>query len=167
MIALRPYAASDVTFVREHVFGEHAGELQWFGFSAPHLQADFEATGLLTADGGRLIVEEHGRAVGSVQWFKDNWGPSATSWCWEIGIALCPESRGRGVGTQAQVLLRDYLLDHTRADRIQAVTDVENVVEQRALERAGFTHEGVVRGAQWRAGQWHDQMLYSFLRSDR
>lgn len=63
--------------------------------------------------------------------------------------------------------MRDYLLDHTRAERIQATTDVSNIAEQRALDKAGFTREGRVRGAQWRAGAWHDQYLYAFLRSAR
>lgn len=98
-------------------------------------------------------------------WFKDQWGP--TSWCWEIGISLRTDVRGRGTGSQAQVLLRDYLLDHTLAERIQATTDVQNVAEQRALDKAGFTREGRVRSAQWRAGAWHDQYLYSFVRSER
>jgi aminoglycoside 6'-N-acetyltransferase len=63
------------------------------------------------------------------------------------GIALRSESRGRGIGARAQGLLRGYLLDHTRADRIQAVTDVENRAEQRALETAGFRREGVIGGS--------------------
>ena len=44
--------------------------------------------------------------------------------------------------------------------------DVENVAEQRALERAGFTREGVLRGAQHRRGRWRDLVLYARLRDD-
>ncbi|MFB9895158.1 GNAT family N-acetyltransferase [Planobispora takensis] len=40
------------------------------------------------------------------------------------------------------------------------------MAEQRALKKAGFTREGVLRGAGFRAGEWHDGVLYSFLRSD-
>ena len=36
----------------------------------------------------------------------------------------------------------------------------------RALERAGYHREGVLRGAQWRAGAWHDLVLYARLRGD-
>jgi len=166
VVSLRPYAAADVVFAREHLHGPHAGDLQWFGYSSPRLQADFDANGLLTADGGRLIVDDGGEPVGGVQWFKDNWGPPLTSWCWEIGICLRAEARGRGLGTQAQVLLREYLFAHTHAQRIQASTDVENVAEQRALEKAGFVCEGRLRSAQWRAGGWHDQLLYACVRGD-
>jgi len=38
--------------------------------------------------------------------------------------------------------------------------------EQRALEKAGFTREGILRGATYRAGQWHDQVIYSVLRNE-
>jgi aminoglycoside 6'-N-acetyltransferase len=35
-----------------------------------------------------------------------------------------------------------------------------------ALERAGFTREGILRHAQWRAGAWRDVSLYSKLRGE-
>ena len=50
--------------------------------------------------------------------------------------------------------------------RVQASTDVSNVAEQKALERAGFQREGVLRGAQWRLGGWHDLLSYARLRDD-
>ena len=40
------------------------------------------------------------------------------------------------------------------------------LAEQRALEKAGFTREGVVRGSTFRQGRWHDQVLSSVLRDD-
>lgn len=166
MVLLRPFTSSDLAFVREHLAGPEHGEYTWFGWTPPKLQARFEADGLLGPDGGRLIIDDAGHPVGSVEHSKAHWGPTE-SWCWEIGIQLRADARGRGIGTRAQVLLRDYLFDHTRAERIQATTDIENRAEQRALEKAGFQREGVVRSAIWRAGAWHDQVLYAFLRSER
>lgn len=166
MITLRPYTNQDVQLAESRFYGQHAGDLQWFGYGSPWRQAEWQLNGLLTPDAGSLIVDEDGQAVGGVGWFKDKWGPP-TSFCWEIAISLAAEARGRGIGSAAQVLLRDYLLDHTPVNRIQAITDIKNVAEQRALVKAGFTQEGKLRGAQWRAGEWHDQYIYSFLRSDR
>ncbi|WP_220447863.1 GNAT family N-acetyltransferase [Nonomuraea diastatica] len=40
------------------------------------------------------------------------------------------------------------------------------MAEQRALEKAGFTREGVLRGSGFRAGRWHDSVLYSMIRAD-
>ena len=51
-------------------------------------------------------------------------------------------------------------------NRVEAHTDVENIAEQRALAKAGFTREGTTRGAQWRDGDYHDGYLYSILRAD-
>nr|WP_285574416.1 GNAT family protein [Actinoallomurus iriomotensis] len=119
---------------------------------------------MLTPDGGTLTVCEDGTVAGRVEWFRSLWGRPETSWCWTVAIGLRPSCQGRGLGAEAQRLLVAYLFDHTRAQRIQAFTDSGNVAEQRALEKAGFEREGVLRQAQWRAGGWHDQILYSTLR---
>jgi RimJ/RimL family protein N-acetyltransferase len=83
-----------------------------------------------------------------------------------MGIELAPGARGHGYGVEAQALLARYLFEHTEANRVEAMTDIENVAEQRALEKAGFTREGVVRGSQFRAGAHHDLVCYSILRAE-
>ena len=40
------------------------------------------------------------------------------------------------------------------------------MAEQRALEKAGFTREGILRGTTFRQGRWHDQVIYSVLRDE-
>jgi RimJ/RimL family protein N-acetyltransferase len=59
-----------------------------------------------------------------------------------------------------------YLFAHTTAHRIWAATEAGNVPEQRALEKAGFTREGVLRGVGWRDGAWRDGVTFSVLRTD-
>lgn len=85
----------------------------------------------------------------------------------QIGIVLLPEHRGRGIGRRAQQLLADYLFATTTAHRLEASTEVDNVAEQRALDRAGFTREGLMRGRGFVRGQWRDGYMYSRLRHDR
>ena len=115
----------------------------------------------------RLVVTDgHDVPVGTVSWHQVLHGPGAGSIALEIGIALRPESRGHGHGTRAQRMLAEYLFRTFTVHRVQASTDVANVAEQRALERAGYTREGVLRGAQWRGGAWHDLVLYARLRDD-
>jgi len=145
---------------------EGTGEFQFFGFtSATHLRARLAEDGFLAPDGGMLAVLLDGHHVGRVEWFARSWGRPATSTCWEIAIGVGAEHCGRGIGSAAQDLLARYLFAHTRAERVQASTDIENLAERRALVRAGFEEEGTVRRAQWRAGGWHDQVLYSRLRA--
>ena len=63
-------------------------------------------------------------------------------------------------------MLADYLFATTAVDRVEASTDVENIAEQRSLEKAGFVREGVIRGAQYRPDGRHDLVNYARLRSD-
>lgn len=130
------------------------------------------------ADGALTVVtgvSADGRGVGtsgevagqvSWRWQRRRWGPNEGSSCVQIGIWLRPEHRGRGLGSAAQALLVDMLFAHTTTHRVEAYTDVANLAEQRALEKAGFVREGVVRGSQWRVGTHHDGILYAVLRSD-
>jgi RimJ/RimL family protein N-acetyltransferase len=117
---------------------------------------------------GQLIVERvaDGQPIGTVAWLEVHYGPPPTSRAWNIGISLIPEARGQGLGGTAQQLLAEYLFDTTDANRVEASTDVENLAEQRALEKAGFVREGIQRGAQFRAGSHHDLVTYARLRAD-
>ena len=85
---------------------------------------------------------------------------------WEIGVLIVPEMRGRGAGAVCQLLLVEYLFSTTTAFRIWAGTEVENVAEQRALERCGFTQEGLLRGTHFRDGQWRNSYIYGIVRDD-
>jgi len=141
--------------------------LDWSGFrdaGAPVRR--FAVDGFLGADDGRLMVEdeEERAAAGFVSWVAGSYGGLARHW--EIGIALLPQWRGRGIGWRAQAMLCDYLFTHTPVQRIQAGTHPENLAEQHALVKAGFRLEGVVRACEFRAGQWRDGYLYSRLRDD-
>ena len=86
--------------------------------------------------------------------------------CLEIGAPWCFPSTAAGLGTAAQGLLVEYLFATTLANRLQAITNVENLAEQRALERIGFRREGVMRGLAFDGGRWHDGALYARLRYD-
>jgi aminoglycoside 6'-N-acetyltransferase len=48
--------------------------------------------------------------------------------------------------------------------RLEAFTDVENVAEQRTLEKIGCHREGVMREVYFRGGRWRDSIVYSLLR---
>ncbi|MFF3446824.1 GNAT family N-acetyltransferase [Streptomyces sp. NPDC002667] len=167
-VSLRPVIPGDLDlFEREFTTQDGTGPFQWFGFTSAHRLRDrFAEDRLLGPDGGMLTITAAGEAVGRVEWFASAWGRPATSSCWTIAIALVPAARGRGTGTAAQRQVAGYLFAHTRAERVQAFTDHANLAEQRALEKAGFTREGTLRSAQWRSGRWHDQVLYSVLRTD-
>lgn len=55
---------------------------------------------------------------------------------------------------------------HTPVNRVEAGTEITNVAEQRALEKAGFTREGILRGRSFRQGRYRDEVMYSVLRDE-
>jgi RimJ/RimL family protein N-acetyltransferase len=107
-----------------------------------------------------------GELVGSLSWHAEGYGPTVNCAAWNIGIALLPAARGRGIGSGAQRMLAEYLFATTEVDRIEASTEVTNVAERRALTRAGFRPEGVIRGAAMRGGERRDYLGFALLRSD-
>lgn len=166
-VILRPVAASDLAWLEPVGQDPELSGFNWFGpRPAGWATARFEDDGFLGHDRGNLVVEADGEPVGTVSWNPEHWGPAPYSRSFNIGITLRPDARGRGLGGRAQRLLAEHLFSTTTVNRIEASTDVENVAEQRALERAGFRREGIARGAQWRAGAFHDLVVYAIVRSD-
>jgi RimJ/RimL family protein N-acetyltransferase len=142
-----------------------AGEFAWIGWrDLARFRQGWADNKLISDDAGVLMVARQEERLGYVSWRKFEIPPA---YSWELGIALLPEARGHGHGTQAQRLLARYLFAHTTVHRIEAITEAGNVAEQRALEKAGFTREGVLRGLFWRDGRWHDGVVFSLLRTDQ
>jgi RimJ/RimL family protein N-acetyltransferase len=126
-----------------------------------HLARRWREDRLIGDESSFLAVEADGACAGWV-----TWRPIANSRAFEIGIALFPEHRAHGVGTEAQRQLAEYLFNTTPVHRLQAGTETDNVAEQNALEAVGFQREGVLRGVHFRAGQWRDGVMYGLLRDD-
>lgn len=165
-VALRPVSEDALSFLYRLTEDPTAtGDFQWYGYHDPHVRRrGWEQNGLLSDDGGTLLVTKDDDRLGLVSWRKVV--TSRAAYCWNIGIIVAPEARGQGHGTTAQRLLVRYLFAHTLVNRIEAGTEVDNLAERRALEKAGFTREGVLRGIGFRAGRWRDGMLYSILRDE-
>lgn len=174
-VLLRPMTSEDVPAILTSMSREN-DPFNWVGHREPGWLDRKVAEGrVLTDDDGLLMVTaaEHttggttgGTTLGFVAWHRRRTGSSPYSWCWNIGIVLLPEHRGRGYGAAAQRAVAAYLFDTTPTHRVEAGTEVDNVAEQRALERAGFRREGVLRGYGWRGGAWRDGVLYSVLRGE-
>jgi RimJ/RimL family protein N-acetyltransferase len=165
-VMLRPVREDDLPLLRTLTQDPQAtGEFEQYGWYAPRLfQRSWQEDGLISADGGNLMVVCGDDVLGAVSWRRHDTAPS--SHCWTLGIGLFPQARGHGYGTQAHRLIVRYLFAHTTAHRIEAATETGNIAEQKALERAGFTREGVLRGIRWRGGAWRDEAQYSILRTD-
>ncbi|MFG2500303.1 GNAT family N-acetyltransferase [Streptomyces sp. NPDC048441] len=167
LASLRPVREDDLPLLDRFLTDPEAcGEFQWQGWRDPHtFRRRFADDGMLGADKGMLmVVSGTDETLGFVAWrsvvaFR-------TSHYWNVGIQLLPEARGRGIGTEAQRLLVRYLFAHTPVMRIEADTETGNIAEQRSLEKAGFTSEGVSRSVTFRDGEWRDGVRYGVLRGD-
>lgn len=167
-VALRPFTEEDVEqFARTFVSPEEWGEFEFFGYSSHQgLREAYARDGLLGKEFSALTVVADGRWAGRVSWWRSWYGPEP-SWCWRFAAIVDPAQRGRGIGSEAQRILVDYLFTHTGCNRIEAHVDERNQAELKALKSCGFTREGVVRGSMWSNGSWHDQVLHGILRADR
>jgi RimJ/RimL family protein N-acetyltransferase len=139
-----------------------------FGFASSNgIHRRFAADGGLSEESGTLAVETtDGELVGSVGWHTVQHGPSPACRALNIGISLFDTARGKGLGSAAQRQLAEHLFATRLVERVEATTDTENVVEQRALRSAGFLLEGTLRHAQFRDGRWRDVVIFSRLRGD-
>ncbi|OJF11861.1 GNAT family N-acetyltransferase [Couchioplanes caeruleus] len=172
-VALRPFSEQDLPFL-ERLGSDPSvtGRYVWAGFRDPRARRRrWEKDGYVGADSSALAVvgddPELGpdTVLGIASWeAKDRGGPPGG--CYEIGLALLPEYRGRGLGTAAQREMVRHLFDCTLAFRLEAQTDADNVAEQLALEKIGFRREGLLRGARFREGEWRDMLMYGLLRPD-
>lgn len=168
-VRLRDATLADADLVDGWSSATHGdGGFNDFGGEPHLLPRDVLAEGPLRNDrNGMLLVERRadGVPIGTVTWHAVHYGPVGSE-AWNFGIELIPQARGQGYGAEAQRLLAEYLFETTSVNRVEASTDVENVAEQRSLEKAGFVREGIQRGAQFRARTHHDLVTYSRLRSD-
>jgi ribosomal-protein-alanine N-acetyltransferase len=165
-LGLRAFTAGDLDFLdRLSTDPEALGPFEWIGIDDPRARRRrWEKDGYVGADSTAVaVVLADGTVAGIASWHARERGASPGS-CLEIGMALLPEYRGQGIGTAAHRLLVDYLLRFTTVHRLEAFTETGNFAEQKVLERAGFTREGVLRETFFRDGAWRDAVVYGLLR---
>ncbi len=169
LINLRPVIREDLELLKRWTNDiTIMTRFNFFGYrSADQLEQNFDKYGVMSEENGRfMIVEKNGTPIGDLGYRAVHQGPGTASRAYNIGIMLLPESRGHGYGVEAQHLLAGYLFSVFRVERVEASTDIENIPEQRALEKAGFIREGVMRHSQFREGRHQDMVLYSLLRDE-
>jgi len=87
-----------------------------------------------------LAVTEDDRVVGAI-----GMTVKESTRTGHIGYWCAPEARGRGRTTRALRLLCRHAFDDLHLERLELVTDPDNVASQRVAENVGFTREGVLR----------------------
>ncbi len=89
-----------------------------------------------------VVRRADGRIVGDL----GTHGPPDSAGCVEIGYALAPSARGKGIGTAAIAALVGRLATVPGIHQVTAVTGAENTASRRLLERQGFQLTGPLPG---------------------
>lgn len=84
----------------------------------------------------------------------------------ELGYSVAPAARGRGVAARAVALAAAWAFAEAGAARVEARVEPDNTASARALERAGFTREGLERRSRTIRGTRRDVVCYSLLPDD-
>ena len=115
--------------------------------SLPTFQEQFRKSGFWEKTEGMLIIAGEGDGVlGHVEFFE------TVNYLDEIELSYIiysPDDAGRGIATEAVTLLSGYLFDAKKINRIRLVIHPDNQASRRVAEKAGFTYEGVARGASY------------------
>ena len=80
----------------------------------------------------------------------------------ELGYALGPGARGRGVATEALRLLTRWAFDEGMV-RVVAGISVDNPASSRVVEKVGYSFEGVLRSVHHVDGKRTDLQSWSIL----
>jgi RimJ/RimL family protein N-acetyltransferase len=133
-------------------------------FGWPAFRERYEKTGFWELkEGLLLIVGDDDAILGHIEFFE------TVSYLDEIEIGYIlysQEHAGRGIATEAVILLTDYLFGRFKVNRIRLVIHPGNAASRRVAEKAGFSLEGVARGAWYHRGSNHDVEIWALLREE-
>jgi ribosomal-protein-alanine N-acetyltransferase len=108
-----------------------------------------------------FAIEVDGSAVGGISLRPGEDIERRTA---EMGYWLGEDYWGRGIVTAAIKLVTGYALGECDLDRVFAVPFVPNVGSWRALEKADYQREGLMRKSAFKDGVVYDQYLYARVR---
>jgi RimJ/RimL family protein N-acetyltransferase len=81
-----------------------------------------------------------------------------------VGYWVAAPARGKGICTRALRLVARCALDDLELQRLELITDPDNVASQRVAEKVGFRREGVLRAhLRHPDGRIRDSVMFSLL----
>ena len=109
------------------------------------------------------ICERDGAYIGNARLGGVDWVARRAFYGWFIGPA---EKRGRGLGSEALLLLLRYGFHKLGLNRISTSVWAENGPSLKVNDRIGFVREGLLRDYVFKNGRFADAVQYSMLRRE-
>ena len=163
---VRSYRPGDASSLARHGNNRRVWQNLRDRFPHPFTEAEgaaYIARVLASDDETSFAIDVGGSAVGGISLHP---GADIERVGAEIGYWVGEDFWNRGVATAAIELLAEHAFSARGLVRLFAVPFATNPASCRALEKAGFQREGLMRQSAIKEGRVLDQYLYSRLRSD-
>ncbi len=159
-LVLRPWVEDDVPAL---VAECNDPEIQWWIPVIPSPYTEADALAFVRGDvrpmEHSLAITLAGRMVGAIG-MKVN----SIDYRGRIGYWVAASARGHGICTRALRLLARHGLEELHLQRLDLITDPDNMASQRVAEKAGFQREGVLRAhLRHPDGRIRDSVMFSLL----
>jgi RimJ/RimL family protein N-acetyltransferase len=158
---VRCWADSDADSLTEHANNINVAKNLRDRFPHPYTRQnarDFLKFAAGRGDQSNLAIEVGGAAVGAIGYVP---GTDVERFSAEIGYWLGEQFWGRGIVTEALVLVTDHAFADLNLLRLFALPFAENAASARVLEKAGYVLEGRLRASCVKYGVSRDQLLYA------
>lgn len=106
-------------------------------------------------------IMSDGRFVGSITSRKRD---DVYSKCCELGYFIAEEYWGNGIASNAIRIVTEESFTKLDVVRVIAEPFADNIPSRRALEKAGFMLEGILKKNIYKYDEFHDSCIYAFVR---
>jgi RimJ/RimL family protein N-acetyltransferase len=159
---LRPWRAGDADALVRHANNVNVAKQLRDRFPHPYTRrhaAEFlQHVTLGGQQSANLAIDVDGEAVGGVGFVP---GTDVERHSAEIGYWLGESLWGRGIATEAVMLVTAHVFADLNMLRLFALPFADNRASRRVLEKAGYEFEGLLRASSVKFGEPRDQALYA------
>jgi RimJ/RimL family protein N-acetyltransferase len=159
--ALRPWRMSDAEALVRHANNINVARQLRDRFPHPYTRGAAQAFLRFAGTSDRptnLAIEVDGEAAGGVGYVP---GADVERYSAEVGYWLGESLWGRGIVTDAVVLLTAHVFETENLLRCFALPFADNTGSIRVLEKAGYALEGILRSSSVKFGLPRDQAIYA------
>ena len=151
-------AASVVRYANNFNVSRYLRDRFPYPYTMEHARAFLAGAVGEEAEETKFAIEVDGEAAGGIGVIP---GADIERFSAEIGYWLGEPFWGRGIVSEALVLITVRAFERLNLLRLFALAFAENAASTRVLEKAGYVCEGVLKSGAVKHGRVYDQLLYA------